>query len=123
MSTFAESQHPRGTGGRFSPKTKAGAGVGLQTDGCSPYRVHADRLAGATIRNVIDTVHFVRSETNRGVQLADLVAYGLCRLGNGRWDSERPGDKALANMFRDSVLPHVRTYRQRWPKPKKHPTQ
>ena len=75
-------------------------------------------FAGATIRNVIDTVHFVRSDTNRGVQLADLVAYGLCRLGNGRWESNKRGDRALAAMFRELVNPCIRTYRQRWPQPK-----
>lgn len=72
-------------------------------------------FTGAKIKNIIDTVHFVRSETNRGVQLADLVAYGLCRLGNGRWDSSKAGDRALAEMFREHVIPQQRTWRERWP--------
>lgn len=75
-------------------------------------------FAGTQIRNIVDTVHFVRSETNRGVQLADLVAYALCRLGNGRWDSPRPGDRALADMVRRHVHPQLRTWRERWPKPR-----
>lgn len=72
-------------------------------------------FAGRRISNIVDTVHFVRSETNRGVQAADLVAYALCRLGNGRWKSSKPGDQALASMVRTHVNDLIRTYRQRWP--------
>jgi hypothetical protein len=80
----------------------------LQRRGVGVFRGHK-------INNVIGTVHFVRSEVDRGVQAADLVAYGLCRLGNGRWNSPKPGDQALATMFGDHVTPLVRTFRERWP--------
>lgn len=72
-------------------------------------------FTGRKIASIVDTVHFVRSETNRGVQAADLVAYALCRLGNGRWQSEKPGDQALAAITQEHVHDLIRTYRQRWP--------
>lgn len=72
-------------------------------------------FSGRKITNIVDTVHFVRSNTNRGVQVADLIAYAMCRLGNGRWQSTKPGDQALAQVVRDHVHDLVRTYRQRWP--------
>lgn len=71
---------------------------------------------GRQVTNIVDTVHFVRSETNRGVQAADLVAYALSRLGNGRWESTKAGDQALASMVTTHVTDLVRTYRARWPR-------
>lgn len=73
-------------------------------------------FSGRRIANIVDTVHFVRSDSNRGVQAADLVAYALCRLGNGRWTSTKPGDQALAQAVRDHIHDLIRTYRQRWPR-------
>jgi hypothetical protein len=69
---------------------------------------------GRRLTGVIDSVHFVRSETNPGVQLADLVAFALCRLSKAK-QPLRPGDQALQAALEEFVLPHVRTYRQRWP--------
>ena len=80
----------------------------LQRDGSGVF-------PGKQITNIIDTVHFVPSETNRGVQAADLVAFALRRLGNGGWSSEKPSDIALAEMVRDYVLPLVATYHEEWP--------
>ncbi len=36
--------------------------------------------SGQRLKHVIDTIHFVKSHENAGVQLADLTAYSLCRL-------------------------------------------
>ena len=72
-------------------------------------------VAGRVIDRVIDTVHFVRSEDNRGVQLADLVAYALNRVNRAGWQPTKPGDQALMDMLRAHVMPLVRTYRSTWP--------
>jgi len=72
-------------------------------------------VPGRLISRVIDTVHFVRSEDNRGVQLADLVAYALNRIDRVKWRPTRPGDVALMQMLSEHVNPLVRTYRSRWP--------
>lgn len=60
--------------------------------------------------NIIDTVHFVRSETNRGVQLADLVAYLLNRIQHP--DRRAATERALWNQH---VAPNRRTWREPWP--------
>lgn len=72
---------------------------------------------GRIIGRVIDTVHFVKSDVNRGVQLADLVAYGLNRITRSAPKGAllSRGDTALRDMFDAHVWPLVRTYRQRWP--------
>ncbi|GIG29496.1 DUF3800 domain-containing protein [Cellulomonas marina] len=80
---------------------------GLQATG-------AGVVAGRQLRHIVDTVHFVRSETNRGVQLADLAAYGLARAERVR-DSMSAGNVALVRLVDEYVLPQVRTYRMRWP--------
>lgn len=72
------------------------------------------------LTNIVDTVHFVESRLNRGVQLVDLVAYALNR---SRRTSEKrvadrpisPGDEALEEMAAELVLPVVRTWRETWP--------
>ncbi|MDR8020051.1 DUF3800 domain-containing protein [Nesterenkonia aerolata] len=73
-----------------------------------------------TLRNIVDTVHFVESDTNRGVQLADLVAYGLQKQGRNRQQRANGeivsrGNATLEQMIEDLVLPHVHTYRSTWP--------
>lgn len=65
--------------------------------------------------HIIDTVHFVRSETNPGVQIADLAAYLLNRIRRIRPELGRPADIALRAMFEEYVAPAIRTYRQTWP--------
>jgi len=74
-------------------------------------------VPGRIIGRVIDTVHFVKSNVNRGVQLADLVAHGLNRISrrHGDGSAANRGDSALKDMFDAHVFPLVRTYRQRWP--------
>ena len=72
-------------------------------------------VRGLQLDRIIDTVHFVRSETNRGVQLADLVAYLLNRSRRISPDSVRPADVAVSAMMSELITPHVRTYRADWP--------
>lgn len=62
------------------------------------------------VDRVIDTVHFVRSETNRGVQFADLVAYLLSRLLRTAW-----ADGAEKMMWDDLVARNQATWREPWP--------
>lgn len=59
---------------------------------------------------VIDTVHFVRSETNRGVQLADLVAYLRSRIYR-----TGPTPSVEQDLWTRLVAPHCRTWREPWP--------
>ncbi|WP_026820644.1 DUF3800 domain-containing protein [Arthrobacter castelli] len=70
--------------------------------------------AYGAIRNVVDTVHFVRCETNRGVQLADLVIYGLHRVARMGPTPNR-GDQEMRRILAEHVSPLIRTYRDRWP--------
>ena len=72
-------------------------------------------VPGRVVNRVIDTVHFVRSEDNRGVQLADLVAYALNRVNRVGWKPTKAGDQALMSMLNRHVVPRVRTYRESWP--------
>ena len=73
------------------------------------------QVAGRTLTRVVDTVHFVRSETNAGVQLADLVAYLVNRRSRVLPGSTHPADIAITEMYWEHVAPHVRTYRSTWP--------
>lgn len=59
---------------------------------------------------IVDTVHFVRSETNRGVQLADLVSYLRCRLFK-----DGSNNAVEQKIWDELVRPSVRTYRSLWP--------
>lgn len=66
--------------------------------------------------NFVDSVYFARSDQNRGIQLADLVAFILNRRD---WIAAHPGDArsaaAVHKLFDDHIRPCVRTYRSRWP--------
>lgn len=72
------------------------------------------------LTNIVDTVHFVESRVNRGVQLVDLVAYALNR-SRRIWekreagDSVSAGDDALEEMVEDLIHPYIRTWRVTWP--------
>lgn len=63
------------------------------------------------IKQIVDTMHFVRSETNRGVQLADLVAYLRGRI------LSRPtaATEVERKLWADLVQPSVVTWREPWP--------
>lgn len=72
---------------------------------------------GRRVTRVVDTVHFVRSESNRGVQLADLVTFALARLARKR-GNESPGDVALRGIVEEYLNPQLRTWRMTWPSTK-----
>jgi hypothetical protein len=64
------------------------------------------------LTRIVDTVHFVRSIDNPGVQLADLVAYALHRV----WKmaprrSRGPGDQFIAQLVDEVISPRIRTYK------------
>ncbi len=77
---------------------------------------------GRRVERIVDTVHFVRSRDNRGVQLADLVAYALNRVrrktreAKARQVTLSRGDQALDQMLSVHVNPHIGTYRDTWPR-------
>lgn len=72
---------------------------------------------GRTLLNVVDTVHFVDSKRNRGVQLADLAAYAVNRARRVQAKPRRSqGDEAIVEMVERYVAPRVRTYRETWPR-------
>lgn len=66
-------------------------------------------LSLGQVTNVVDTVHFVRSETNRGVQLADMVAYLIGRVMR---TAATPAESAI---YDDFIRRNVRTFRTSWP--------
>lgn len=66
------------------------------------------------LKHVIDTMHFVSSRTNPGVQLADLVAYVLQR----QWALPQEPSKRADLLIQDlgqRVRMATRTYRETWP--------
>ena len=69
-----------------------GVVAGMQASG-------AGIVAGRVVDRVIDTVHFVRSEDNRGVQLADLVCL--------RSESSQPGKLAADEAGRSGAHAHA----------------
>lgn len=64
----------------------------------------------------VDSVYFARSDQNRGIQLADLVAFILNRL---EWIVLHPGDprsdSAVRRLHSVHIAPCIRTYRSMWP--------
>lgn len=71
---------------------------------------------GRILHNIVDTVHFVDSKKNRGVQLADLTAYAMNRSRRIRHKSSPTrADDAILDMTDRLILPKVRTYRDTWP--------
>lgn len=69
---------------------------------------------GPVLTSIVDTVHFVRSETNLGVQLADLVAYIIGRSQRIVADSELRQDPVILE-FERLIRNRVRTWRSTWP--------
>lgn len=71
---------------------------------------------GPKLTNIVDTVHFVDSTRNRGIQLCDLVAYALNRTRRAK-KKEAPtrGEQSLVDMWNNCVHPYVRTWRSTWP--------
>ena len=69
-----------------------------------------------TLDHFVDSVYFDRSERNRGIQLADLVAYILHRYLRIQ---DNPGDersdRAVRGLYSRYVSNRCRTWRERWP--------
>ncbi len=70
--------------------------------------------AGHPVPHIVDTVHFVRSETNRGVQLADLIVYAMNRAERARTNPTR-ANQAMHELWSDLIVPLRCTWRERWP--------
>lgn len=66
--------------------------------------------------HLVDTIYFDRSERNRGIQLADLVAYILNRHQKAR---QCPGtylwEATINKLMLDNVSGQLRTWREPWP--------
>ena len=66
--------------------------------------------------HLVDTIYFDRSERNRGIQLADLVAYIVNRYqkaikyqGTDQWET------TVRKLMLDNVSGQLRTWREPWP--------
>lgn len=70
-------------------------------------------VPGTQLRTVIDSMHFVRSHTSPGVQLADLVAFALQRKRSAK--DKNPGAVAVLNRITEVIWAHTRTWRAEWP--------
>jgi len=66
------------------------------------------------LTHVIDTVHFVRSKDNPGVQLADLVVYALNRKWMMPKNTDKAGDLFIHKLVTGLIGPRIRKYRL-WP--------
>ena len=71
---------------------------------------------GVTLDRLVDSVYFDRSERNRGIQLADLVAFIINRHIRIQ---DSPGDKrsdyAVRSLVDDHIKYRIKTYRIPWP--------
>ena len=70
-------------------------------------------VPGEALRNVIDTLHFVRSHDSLGVQLADLVAFVIQRHAGG-FDTHDNARGAIRRLH-DVVWERMVTWREPWP--------
>ncbi len=69
-----------------------------------------------TLDHFVDRIYFDKSERNRGIQLADLVAYIINRnqiiqrnLSNNKWDT------VVKQLMHNYVASQLKTWRQPWP--------
>ena len=69
-------------------------------------------ISSIPVTHIVDTVHYVKSQNSRGVQLADLVAYTLNRCDRGGNPSAM---EAMWNIRNSYIDPLVRTWRATWP--------
>ena len=66
--------------------------------------------------HVVDNIYFDRSDRNRGIQLADLVAFVLNRyLRIQRSPFRTRSDAAIRRLFYEYIEPSRRTWREPWP--------
>lgn len=69
-----------------------------------------------SLDRVVDNVYFDRSDRNRGIQLADLVASILNRsLRIQQHPGDPRSDAAVRKLFDDHIMYQRRTYRMIWP--------
>lgn len=78
--------------------------------------VGAGHGLNVTLDHFVDSVYFDRSDRNRGIQLADLVAYLLCREARTwRQPGEPRSDRAIRRLCQH-VWRHRQTWREPWPR-------
>ena len=71
---------------------------------------------GVTLDHFVDSVYFDRSERNRGIQLADLVAYITHRYYKVQYQpGNKRSDQAVQDLYRRHVMPRLKTWREPWP--------
>lgn len=70
-------------------------------------------VPGRRLESFIDSLHFVRSHDNPGVQLADLTAFVLQRFRGGR--DTHPAAQAGLRRLNELVLSRSKTWRDPWP--------
>jgi uncharacterized protein DUF3800 len=62
------------------------------------------------IERIVDTIHFVRSKTNPGIQLADCAAFVAMRRRKVKMGlvAKGPSDGAIERLWTERIRPHVR---------------
>lgn len=70
---------------------------------------------GRKLKRIIDTVHFVRSKDNQGVQMADLVAYVIKRSQLIPRVATEPQDVFIKSLMNGPIDKVCRTWRNPWP--------
>ncbi|MXW42795.1 MAG: DUF3800 domain-containing protein [Acidimicrobiia bacterium] len=69
-----------------------------------------------TTEHIVDNVYFVPSERNRGIQLADLVAFIINRRDRCLDSNDnRPSAREIQRLYMRWICPRVVTWRDRWP--------
>ena len=58
------------------------------------------------IEHIIDTIHFVRSETNPAIQLADRTAFMVARQRKISRGEVRP-NAAVSDLWERHIVPHL----------------
>ncbi len=78
--------------------------------------IGADHGLNITLDHFVDAVYFDRSDRNRGIQLADLVAYILHRrVRTSRHPSNPRSDAAVRQLVNEHLDKQIRTWREPWP--------
>lgn len=62
---------------------------------------------GGALKRIVDTVHFVRSGDNAGVQLADIVAYAVHRALKAPGTPTKNGDIVVMAFWNTIIKPRV----------------
>ena len=70
-------------------------------------------VPGVKLNKVIDSLHFVRSSDNPGVQMVDMVAFALQRKRYRR--DTHPDAIASLEVIYDTIIANRLTYRDVWP--------